>query len=169
MESVGMVVIVFNIVVVMSTTRGALVISKHGCDCGVEMDLIRLVQDQVRRRVLVARNWTFGCCNGYLKHLTSARITEKSRMSAGPKLICNESENDCSTFGRVSASLCHIRGYTVMKLLMIRFRHRSNVHDAQNHVTNCPGGCVILAQSFGTVKNSCLILSHIIPSNTTNF
>ena len=51
-----MVVIVFNIVVVMSTTRGALVISNRGCDYGVEMDLIRLVQDQVRRRVLVTRN-----------------------------------------------------------------------------------------------------------------
>ena len=51
-----MVVIVFNIVVVMSSTKGALVISKHGCDCGAELDLIRLVQDQLHRRALVTRN-----------------------------------------------------------------------------------------------------------------
>ena len=56
MESVGMVVIVFSIVVVMSSTKGALVVSKHGCDCGVELDLIRLVQDQLHRRALVTRN-----------------------------------------------------------------------------------------------------------------
>jgi len=56
MESVGMVVIVFNIVVVVSSTKGASVISKHGCDCGVELDLIRLVQDQLHWRALVTRN-----------------------------------------------------------------------------------------------------------------
>jgi len=169
MESVGMVVIVFNIVVVVSSTKGASVISKHGCDCGVELDLIRLVQDQLHWRALVTRNWTFEFSNGYLKHLTSARITEKSRTPTRPKLICNESENDCSTFDRVSDSLCHVRWYTVMKLSIVRLRHRSNVHDAQHHVTNCPGGCVILAESFGTVNNSCLILSHVLPSNKTNF
>lgn len=144
-------------------------ISKHGCNCGVEMDLIRLVQDQVHRRALVTRKWTFGFSNGYLKLLASAKITEKSRKPAGPKLICNESESDCSTADSVSASSCHIRGYNVMKFLLIKLRYLSNVHDAQHRVTNCPGGCVILSESFGTVNNSCLTLSHLLPLNTTNF